>query len=220
MARRYGRKRTFRRRKFVRRTRGTRRIRRVVKRTLWRNAETKFLVGNIVNSNINANYTGELSWYQGLALGTQFNQRIGNKIHTKCLTFRLNFTFQQGVNGVNSGTFRVLILYPRKGVDTATLTAYLTTAVPGMHGRADPRLFMTLYDKNVTLQSTAYNASSGGNTYWRQLRYYKRCNYIMNYQDDNSVDREPIIYFASTVPNADPSAIYMNGYLCMAFKDF
>lgn len=223
--------RTRRRSRFIRRTgRGYRRkmtfrrrtVRSIVRRQLWRNAETKIFNETQPPISLISSESTEISFFAEIQQGTQNNQRIGNQIHAK--RYGVNFVFSWAINGSPAQyqvNLRFILLYPRKGVDSGTLNAYLTNNTPGLYDRPDPTIFFTLMDKFITLQASNPGYSAGGVPSIYRLRFSRRAKYILNYNSDGEVDRYPILYIVNNKNSVDANTVLtLQGYKYVSFKDF
>lgn len=213
--RRYGRRKQFRRKRtFRRRGRGSGGLVRAIKRVMWRNAETKFYLNNYAAGSAIPALGGSWSWFDGLTAGTGPTNRIGTKIHAKNISAKITFSLPPG-NLVDRVKFRVLIVYPRKSVNTATLLASLTSVSPGLYGRPDPTLMYVIMDKFYELQ--APDDASGGRPSTIRMKIFRKTRYIMNYDfATNNIAREPLLWW---ITDTDQFPL-VDGYLNMSFKDF
>jgi len=230
-------KRRFRKRRFVRSKRFTRRVRRIARGTVWKMAETKFYTQPV---SITPNTAGAYakSFFDGLDQGIGTNARVGSKIVIKKWGFKLqslfnwnSFDSNQYVGAANA-RFRVMVLYPRKSVTTPDLTSYLTPTVPGLYDRPDPTRFMVLYDKfrlisdshpYVRLNDIEYPLTGGGTKSHYTFKFFKSRPLVLNYGSGTVINREPILYITcDLLPIGDDegSSVFFGGYVSASYKDF
>lgn len=218
--RRYGKRRTFRRKRTVQRRRGSRYIRRTVRRTVRAMAETKFHTLNF-NSLELLSLGQAFSFADDLTVGTSAIQRIGNRIEVQRISFKLNIVIVSGTDATaqRGGVVRVLVLFPRKGLNYADLAATMS-AFP-FYSRPNPERVIVMYDRTFPLLTSNPTLSAGNSPNFRQLRYIKRTKFNFNFSSTDKVDREPIVYIYHTLNDvsANPTRIFLNGYTSMSFKD-
>ncbi|AJD07488.1 putative capsid protein [Odonata-associated circular virus-2] len=212
----YGRSK-FKRRRFIRRYKktGTRFMARAVKRTMYRQSETKFFIVN-VNSTITnaANY--ESGWANGINQGTGNEQRIGNQIAVKNIGFNFTFNFNTGNSGASGSFVRVLVVWPRKGVSTTSLIGYFTGTNPGIAARPDPKLMLTLYDQKFMLAAN----TAGNGLAFKTCRFTKYCKMAKwNYDSNGICDSQPVVYFATDASAVTTANISIRGYATISYKD-
>ena len=127
-----------------------------------------------------------LGFYVGIGQGTQNNQRVGNKIHAKRYGVNLWFNFSITIASATQAScrLRALLLYPRKGVDSASINAYLTNSVPGIYNRPDPNIFYVLMDRTWTMGSASATYGAGNNPSTYRLKFSRKARYILNYDSN------------------------------------
>lgn len=217
----YGRRKFFKRRRFIRRTgRFRRTVGRIARRTAYNLAETKFLLGNIATiiEGPPINYVVGA----GLAQGNTAVDRIGQQVRVKNISMMWRFFFNRGSGGRQYADVRMTIIYPRKGLSNADMASIVSSMT--LHNRPDPTQCIVIKDKRWHL--VAYDANStafsgqGTNTIFYRYRF-KKPRYVFNYSASNGTQptRTPIIVFTSNINAGDASDLNLNGYLSMSFKD-
>lgn len=220
-----------RRRKYVARRRprrfrkGYKRIARIARRTIRSMAETKIRLKTYVGTLLNTGNSFEEDWATGMNQGSGFDERIGSQIKTKRLSLRLWLTFAPVGPNANAGAkFRLLILYPRKGVSTAKLNAYLTPTVPGVFGAVEPTLYFVIADISGALgcdlgSGTIPITENNNRPSDRLIEWCSKpkSRYVFNY-DNLTVYNQPVVYICSDINSASGS-ISVSGYLRMSYYD-
>lgn len=206
-------------RRALRRPYGRRPVRRdlgsYIKRTVNNLAETKFYTNTLVLAATTP--VGQVSWADNLSTGTTSLTRIGNQIRVKTLSFKLNYIFTFNAGGDNFAVTRLLVLYPRKSTDNATLTSVISTL--STVNRPDPLRVIVLYDECWSMSGVGLN-STYGSPCFVQKEFILKIPYVFNYDAGFLLAREPVIVYLSTLGAANPSTLAILGYSSMAFKDF
>ncbi len=199
--RRFSFRRRYRRRSFRRGMRPFRRIRRTIRKVVRNMSEHKFFTSN--NGFTQRLNKSALSFFDAIAQGTAYNNRIGNMVQGKRLSWFLQAQFIQGNAGAIDALLRISLVYPRKSIGGQTEVNPLITAQQ-FNARWDPRYFYTMYDKVFGMQ--AGQNASGGNPSIMLIKGSKAFWGKINY-DANLADREPVLVIWSSLGNADPSYI-------------
>lgn len=211
-------KRSYRRR-YGRKRSNFKLMKRTIKKVLYQEAESKFLVTNI-NSSINQASDVETVWSTGINVGTGNEQRIGSKIAVKNISMDLQCSFFQGTNGSNGAFVRVIVLWPRKGLATGDAQLYLTSSNPGIFGIPDPDQYITMYDRRVYLAGINTGGGNPLSVRYRYNHYCKMMKWTFDDQDGQIGCREPLLYITTNL-NAvnESSTVNINGYKRISFKD-
>lgn len=213
--RRYGRRKFRGKRRRVYRSRGSKYIGRIARRTIRRMAETKYNITTVNSANINT-VPGGYSFFDSIPVGTGSGNRIGNQIKAKSYGFNLNFNLTAPVDGSNQGIVRVVVVFPRKGISSAEMMSWMTTTL-GTATLIDPTRFYVIFDRTFPMSSNSQG--NGVSPSWRKIRMGKRANFVFNYMSNGLVDREPMLFFVSSVTLADQTDIFANGYIMTRFID-
>lgn len=161
-----------------------------------------------------------MSWADGLAQGTDYNQRIGKSIRVKSFTYNLNFFYNYaGLGTTTYCIFRFMILYPRKGLSTSDVRNYLNASTPGLNGAIDPNICIALKDSYFAVGSQQTGVAGGLPVVIKKKGKVRLRSSILHYTSSSLVDKEPFIYIVTSIPINDSSSNYVAGYTRMSFKD-
>lgn len=199
-----------RRRQFrgVKRTGFRRRVRAVV----YRMSETKYHILPVSHDDQISVPTVE-SFSDGLAQGITAVTRIGTNIKVKRLTFKIWAAMSLADRGAEYAWARVLVIYPRKGVDDQS--ALTDINLIGWNVPPNPTTLMTLYDKLLPIGRTA----EGNLPAVRCFKWTKRVRYQFNFDAAGAVKREPVIVMLTNLSGSNDASINFIGYKRLSFKD-
>lgn len=193
-------------------------IRRIVKKSIVRNSETKFKITNI-NQNLSNSVGYEKVYGNDITIGTGNDQRIGNQIMIMRVGFDLTAFYARGTSSIPQGSKgRVMLAMPRKGLSSSDLITYFSNTNPGVDGRLDPDQGIALYDKKFLL--TALNGGGNGIPFMR-FRYYKYLRLMKsNYDDANAtLDNMPVLYLVCDADAVNNSYVNFAGTVSTTYKD-
>lgn len=199
-----------RRRQFrgVKRTGFRRRVRAVV----YRMSETKYHI-NVVEHDDQTSVPTVESFSDGLSQGITSVTRIGSQIKVKRLTFNIWAAMSLANAGAEYAWVRVLVVYPRKGVDDQS--ALTDINLLAWNTPPNPTTLMTLYDKCLPIA----RVSSATIPCVRRFHWSKRVRYQFNFDQAGAVKREPVIVVLTNLSNSNEATINFIGYKRMSFKD-
>lgn len=193
---------------------GRKTFKRSVRRVVRMDQETKYVFNNQVNVPTSSSINLELLFLNGLTNGSGANQRIGNQISFKSISFNLQCYMNQ-IAVANTSYVRVSVIRPRYGISTTDVQTYLTATNPGPHLAFDPTFVIVLYDRKALLSKL--NNTNGQASY--NFKWFKNMRYKRNVFDSNGQnDQQPILYISSDgAPLTDQ--VFWNGVVRASFKD-
>lgn len=182
-------------------------LKRMVKKVIYNEAETRFKTFGLNNVRVGSDITNELRWID------QLTEKDGRQIAVKNISFNIHAS--TNISAPGNGPFRIMVLWPRKSVTTSDLTQYLTSGIPGMYGRMDPNLALVLYDKTALIVPAAANTGS----ITRNFKFSHYCKMWRTQIEDTSGQSttQPIVYMTSTL--GTPNGVFINGYMTISYKD-
>lgn len=187
-------------------------LRRAVKNTILRMAETKHVIQNVNRTFSGINHF-ETGFMQNVGIGTGSEQRIGNQILVRGISFNL---FMKTALA-QQATVRVLVIWPKNGINTSELLLYATGDNPGVYGRADPDRFITMYDKRY--QIVGWNQGAGMTfVNCKFNRFMKNWKVTFNDAGVANNGQQPIIYVTSDGVDSN-STMQLGGTVSLSFKD-
>lgn len=175
-------------------------------------SETKYHINAVQHDDQTSVPTVE-SFSSGLSQGITSVTRIGSQIKVKRLTLSLWAAMSLADAGAEYGWVRVLVIYPRKGVDDAS--ALTDINLIAWNVPPNPTTLMTLYDKCLPIGRTA----EGNLPAVRRFKWTKKVRYQFNFDAAGAVKREPAIVIMTNLSNSNAATINFIGYKRMSFKD-
>jgi len=137
--------------------------------------ELKYVQNAVALTNVSSS-TGSIGYLSGCAQGTNFNQRIGNKVRAKWLNFGVEVF---GWGGAGASGFRASVYIIKDKLNQGVLPttvgavpAILTSADPGVSfvNRGDPDRFVVLHKFNFTANSFLAGGPQSG-VYQEKMLY-------------------------------------------------
>lgn len=178
-------------------------LRRFVKRTVARMAETKIAFANVNVANLRSNNTSVTSFVSGLATGVGPFNRVGDKIQLKRISWRVMLRFLPG--SIPDALVRITVVYPRKNITDLDLSSLNTVTVNSSY---DPQLVYVIRDTTVGMGAqTVVNPDMPAQRLIRGSKWMK--NMVIRYPSAtiNDIQREPLIVISTNVPVGDLSSI-------------
>lgn len=201
--------------KFRRFSRGTRRISRIARRTIWRIAETKWI--NYAVTSVTQRTTYNMAgWTDSLPQGVGVSERIGRMIQCKRLSARIHLVFAEGAAGTGAwtqGVVRISVIFPRKSLGGIT---EMTSLISGQlfHSYWDSTNWFVKYDRYISMGIGDSNLISE-KVFNISFPWHQKVEYL----HAGTVQRKPILVFMSSIPDINTSAIVIHRNLRMSFKD-
>ncbi|AXH75923.1 MAG: putative capsid protein [Cressdnaviricota sp.] len=228
MVRRYYRRRFVRRntRRSIRRytRRPTRAFRRKVQRVLYRTAETKYTI-----LNFSGNFQGLINWWgcPDILVGANKNNRIGNKIWARWLTFDINLLHSaaQGANLDTVIAHTVRLVWPKNMSNAEAVTHLNLTEFPVYDARNEENWILIKEWKFTTHNTEPANPQDyAGSTTMKRIKFAWAMNRKLEYSSNTDVTPEKNFYLVfssqmlagTLMANAN---IKMDGTFRVSYKD-
>lgn len=185
-------------------------LRRSIRGVVYKMSETKLLTIPVLTGNVST-VPSYSTFTNGITQGTGNDQRIGRNIRFKRMGLKI--WAELIGTGAETAYVRVLLLFPRKGIDDTSLLTEVNLL--SFSSRPDPNTVITMYDKSFALSRTA----NGSVPFARHLQFWKRFNYSVQFSSSGIVNREPLFVVLSNLAASNASDVNIFGYLSLSFKD-
>lgn len=211
------RKHGYKKRRHYRSKRLYKKIARVARGTVYKMAETKHAIWGAINTDVRG--FNQYTWqWDSIAQGTDFNDRIGQKIKIKRISFRAVTRLAGDLaNGARVGCVRIIVVFPRKNQNgnSVALTDFTNSSY---NGYLDPTKWVVLYDKLKTWGSWLPDRYGGGQHATHYFHFSKRFPMVVNY-NVTTAQKEPIVVVITDVAASSLTEIRMDWCGRTSFKD-
>lgn len=211
------------RKRFKRAIRGrrfTKRVRKIARRTVYALSETKFHYINL-GSTILTTAHQTLFPFNGITAGVGDIQRIGTWLTGRRLGVHLRVHLSSAGGNIMP-CFRAVLVYPRKGRNTAQ--AYANMFSLNTLNFVDPSQWIVLKDIHWQLfgwddAGGANEAQAGSTSTYKQKWFNVKFPYKVPYNTDNTVTRQPMWIFVSNVAGGDATVLRYEYAMRISYKD-
>lgn len=206
----------FRKFRSFRSFRGIRRL----KRGMQRIAEKKWRGLAIVNQSATTAAPYALPIYSGVSPGNTVNTRVGNRIRSRTINIKLVLYPAWANGGATNGVYRVMVVSPLPGANVNIVTGQL-----GVMSWRDPPVLTSMlvhYDRMFAFSAAnkvIADSSPNGDIGTRALNLRKRYTRSIVYNDVNNCDEDVILCVFSDLAPADPTKLFINGFIQGTFTD-
>lgn len=221
---RYRSRRRYTKRRFQRSySRPTKTFRKKVQRVLYRTAETKYNTANFAGT-----FTSDVNWWGSpdIVAGAARNQRIGNKIWARWLTFDI-LIMHQATQGANNDTWMyhtVRLVWP-KDFSNAEAVSHLTLGEFPVYSARNEENWILIKEWKFSTHNTepANPQDYSGSTTMKRIKFSWAMNRKLNYESatDTTPQKQFYLVWSSAVikGNRVDANIQLQGTFRISYKD-